>query len=167
MWHRIITSRTASVVLWQLKWQWWVLSAVRCMCCCGTWSPSRAETCWVNTFSVSSSPTTHLCRGSRVYSSCSLAPAPDGGSGQRQAPAALYPRERTPRTHCTGGWMGPRAGLDTEGRGKILCLCWGSNLDRPVLQSLARYYTDWATPAFYTFSILVSMSMDSSDIASI
>jgi len=32
-------------------------------------------------------------------------------SGQQHAPAALYPRER-PGTHCTGGWVGPRAGLD-------------------------------------------------------
>jgi hypothetical protein len=33
------------------------------------------------------------------------------------------PRERTPGTHCSGGWVGPRAGLDTEDRGKILCPC--------------------------------------------
>ena len=32
-------------------------------------------------------------------------------SGQQHAPAALYPRER-PGTHFTGGWVGPRAGLD-------------------------------------------------------
>jgi len=32
-------------------------------------------------------------------------------SGQQHAPAALYPRER-PHTHCTGGWVGPRTGLD-------------------------------------------------------
>jgi hypothetical protein len=31
--------------------------------------------------------------------------------GQRHAPAVLYPRERA-GTHCTGGWVGPRAGLD-------------------------------------------------------
>jgi hypothetical protein len=31
--------------------------------------------------------------------------------GQRHAPAAFYPRER-PGTHCTGGWVGPRAVLD-------------------------------------------------------
>jgi hypothetical protein len=43
-----------------------------------------------------------------------------GVSGQRQAPAALCPGERTPVTHCTGGWVGFRAGLDTETRGKIL-----------------------------------------------
>jgi hypothetical protein len=28
------------------------------------------------------------------------------------------PGERTHCTHCTGGWVGPRAGLDTEARGK-------------------------------------------------
>jgi len=33
-----------------------------------------------------------------------------GVSGQQHAPAALYPRER-PGTHCTGGWVGPTAGL--------------------------------------------------------
>jgi hypothetical protein len=32
----------------------------------------------------------------------------------------FIPGERTPSTHCTGGWVGPRAGLDTEARGKIL-----------------------------------------------
>jgi hypothetical protein len=42
------------------------------------------------------------------------------------------PRERTPGTHCTGGWVGPRAGLDTEARGKIFCPCRGSNPGRPV-----------------------------------
>jgi len=35
----------------------------------------------------------------------------DGVSGQQHAPAVLYPRER-PGTHCTGGWVGPRAILD-------------------------------------------------------
>ena len=35
----------------------------------------------------------------------------EGVSGQQQAPAALYPRER-PGAHFTGGWVGPRAGLD-------------------------------------------------------
>jgi hypothetical protein len=43
-----------------------------------------------------------------------------GVSSQRHTLAALYPRERTPGTHCTGGWVGPSAGLDTEARGKIL-----------------------------------------------
>ena len=34
-----------------------------------------------------------------------------GVSAMPHAPAALYPRKR-PGTHCTGGWVGPRAGLD-------------------------------------------------------
>jgi hypothetical protein len=28
--------------------------------------------------------------------------------------------ERTTGTHCTGGWVGPRPGLDAEATGKIL-----------------------------------------------
>jgi hypothetical protein len=60
-----------------------------------------------------------------------------GVSGQRHASAALYPRERTAGTHCTGGWV-----ADTEVTGKALCPCHGSNLDRPVAQPVARHYTD-------------------------
>jgi hypothetical protein len=58
-----------------------------------------------------------------------------GVSGQRHALTALCPGERTPGTHFTGDWVGPRAGLDTEVRGKILCLYRGSNTDHPVVQS--------------------------------
>jgi len=36
-----------------------------------------------------------------------------GVSGQQHAPAALYPLERA-GTNCTGGWVGPRAGLDGQ-----------------------------------------------------
>jgi hypothetical protein len=43
-----------------------------------------------------------------------------GVSGQRHVSPALYPRGKDPGTHCTGGWVGPRAGLDTETRWKIL-----------------------------------------------
>jgi hypothetical protein len=39
-------------------------------------------------------------------------------SGQRQAPAALYPRGKDPGTQWTGCWVGRRAGLDTEARVK-------------------------------------------------
>jgi len=35
----------------------------------------------------------------------------EGVSGQQHAPTALYLMER-PGTHFTGGWVGPRAGLD-------------------------------------------------------
>jgi hypothetical protein len=42
------------------------------------------------------------------------------------------PGERTPGTHCIWGWVGPRAGLDAEVRGKILCLRRGSNPGSPI-----------------------------------
>jgi hypothetical protein len=57
---------------------------------------------------------------------------------------AFGPGERTPPPgiHCTGGFVGPKADLDTEARGKSSLLCRGSNLDRPDVQSEARHYTD-------------------------
>ena len=48
-------------------------------------------------------------------STLSLTSALDGVGGQRHAPAAL-PRVKTPGTHCTGGWVRPRAGLDRCGK---------------------------------------------------
>ena len=46
-----------------------------------------------------------------MYSSTlSLTSALDRVGGQRHAPSAL-PQER-PSTHCIGGWVGLRAGLD-------------------------------------------------------
>jgi hypothetical protein len=71
--------------------------------------------------------------GERSYSSYSfLTSTIDRVSGQRHAPAALYPRLRTTGTHWTGGWVSLRDVLDTEARGKIICLCPGSNPFRPV-----------------------------------
>jgi hypothetical protein len=56
--------------------------------------------------------------GGETYSSTlSLTSALDGVGGQRHAPAAL-PRER-PVIHCTGGWEGPRAGLDGYGKSRL------------------------------------------------
>ena len=40
-----------------------------------------------------------------------------GWGVQRHAPAALYSGER-PGTRCTGGWVGPRAGLDRCGKSR-------------------------------------------------
>jgi hypothetical protein len=55
-----------------------------------------------------------------------------GVSGQRDAPAALYPQGKNPGTHWIGGWVGLRASLDTGDRRKILRPCRGSNPNRPV-----------------------------------
>ena len=58
-----------------------------------------------------------------------------GVRGQRHAPAAPYPRER-PGTHCTGGWVGLRAGLDWRGKSRPTGI---RSLDRPARrQSLYR-----------------------------
>jgi hypothetical protein len=35
-------------------------------------------------------------------------------SGQLPRPGRFTPRERVPRTQWRGGWMGPRAVLDTD-----------------------------------------------------
>ena len=40
-----------------------------------------------------------------------------GLGGQHHAPAALPPG-KTRITHCTGGWVGPRAGLDGCGKSR-------------------------------------------------
>jgi hypothetical protein len=71
-------------------------------------------------------------------------PALDEVSGQRHAPAAHYPREKTLGTHRRRRWVGLRAGLDTEATGNPFT----SAGDRtPVVQSVVKHYTDWATPA--------------------
>jgi hypothetical protein len=41
----------------------------------------------------------------------------DGGGWSASGPGHVYPGER-PGTHCTGGWVGPRAGLDGCGKSR-------------------------------------------------
>jgi hypothetical protein len=77
-----------------------------------------------------------------MYSSYSFTTsALDGGEWSALRPdRALLPWERTLDTHCTGGWVGPRVGLDIRVRGKILC----PYRDRPVVQSVVRQNNeDW------------------------
>jgi hypothetical protein len=65
-------------------------------------------------------------------------------SGQLHAPAALSPRERAPRTHWIGGWVGPRAVLDTVVKRKISSSRRESNPRTPIVQPVAQRYTDSA-----------------------
>jgi hypothetical protein len=55
--------------------------------------------------------------GGEEYSSYSFSTLVlDGGEWSALRPGrAFTPGERAPGTHCTGGWVGPRAGLDTRG----------------------------------------------------
>ena len=61
--------------------------------------------------------------------------------GQRRAPAALYPRERA-GTHCTGGWVGPRTGLDKCGKSRP-----APGFDPRTVHPVASRYTDCSIPA--------------------
>jgi hypothetical protein len=58
---------------------------------------------------------------------------------QCHAPAVLYPRKR-PGTHCTGGWVGSRAGLDMCGRSRL-----PPGFDPRTVQLVASRYTDYGT----------------------
>jgi hypothetical protein len=66
-------------------------------------------------------------------------------------------KERTPNTHCTGGRVGRRAGLDAEAKGNILCLLGDRT---PVVQSAVRHYTAWATQALSEFVLLAKYYFD-------
>jgi hypothetical protein len=59
--------------------------------------------------------------GERRYSSYSfMTSALDEGEwSASRTGGALLPGKGPPGTHWTGGWVGPKAGLDTEDRGKI------------------------------------------------
>jgi hypothetical protein len=71
-----------------------------------------------------------------------------GGAGGTGLTVSVTPRpsftsvERTPGTHCTGGWVCPRPSIESEVRDKISCPCRGPILNRKVVQCVARHYTD-------------------------
>jgi len=69
-----------------------------------------------------------------------------GVGGQRHAPAALPPGKR-PGTHCTGGWVGPRAGLDGCGKSRPPPPPHTPGFDLRTVQPLGSRYTDFAIPA--------------------
>jgi hypothetical protein len=66
-------------------------------------------------------------------------------SGQRHSPAAPCREESYPLDRRLGGPQEPVSAQRLEG--KSFFSCRGSNTDRPVVQSVVRHYTDWATPA--------------------
>jgi len=50
----------------------------------------------------------------------------------------LPPGERSSK-HCTGGWVGPRAGLDRCGKSRLQ-----PGFDPQIVQPVASHYNDWA-----------------------
>jgi hypothetical protein len=63
-------------------------------------------------------------------------------SGQRHAPAAFTPSERSPGTYWIGGWVGPRTILDVVVKRKIPSPRRESNPRIPIVQPVAQRYTD-------------------------
>jgi hypothetical protein len=60
-----------------------------------------------------------------------LASALDEGEWSASRPGPFTPGERT-GTHWTGGWVGPRVGLEAVEKINIFCACWESNPGRPA-----------------------------------
>ena len=84
-----------------------------------------------------------LCTGRTAHRECRgiALPFHDHGTrkwvrGQPHDPAALYSR-KTPGTHCTGGWVGPRAGLERCGKSRP-----PPGFDPRTVQTVANRYTD-------------------------
>jgi hypothetical protein len=66
-----------------------------------------------------------------------------GVSGQRQAPPELYPQEKGPRYPLYRRLGGPQSRSGHKRlEEKSFRLCWGSNLDRPVVQPVATHEDD-------------------------
>ena len=66
----------------------------------------------------------------------------DGGGWWTPRPRPIYPPVKT-RTHCIGGWVGPRAGLDGCGKSRPP----PPGFDPRTVQPVASRYTDWAIAA--------------------
>jgi hypothetical protein len=68
-------------------------------------------------------------------------------------PGRFTPRERAPATHWLGGWVGPRAGLNTVVRRKIPSRRRDTNPDHLIVQPVGSRYTDWFIPALISLYV--------------
>ena len=75
-------------------------------------------------------------KGSRINSTLSLILVLMGVGVQRHTPDALPPQER-PGTHCIGGWVGPRTGLDGGGKSRP-----PPGFEPRIVQDVTSRYTD-------------------------
>jgi hypothetical protein len=86
--------------------------------------------------------------GEWTYSSMhSLTSALDGGEWSVSRPGRFTHRKRAPGTHWIGGWLGPRASLETVMKRKIPSSRRESNRRTPIVQLVDQPYTDWAITA--------------------
>ena len=72
------------------------------------------------------------------------------GVGVQRHPPAALPAEKRPGTRCTGGWVGPRAGLDGCGKFRP----HRNSIPEPP-HPVASRYTDYAIPA-HSFMAVVA-----------
>jgi hypothetical protein len=87
-----------------------------------------------------------------------------GVSGQRHNPAVLYPQGKDPPPVTIVQEAGVPEPVWTQRlEEKSSCLCRGSNLDHPVVQSAARHYTDWATSPPTSWLCLAQIILSSSE----
>jgi hypothetical protein len=70
-------------------------------------------------------------------SQLTLTSALDGGEWSASRPGRFISSERAPSTHWVGGWVGPKAGLDTVSKRKIPNPRQESNPDHPIVQPIA------------------------------
>jgi hypothetical protein len=80
----------------------------------------------------------------RYSSTHSLTTALDGGEWSASRPGRFTPRDIAPGTHWKGGWIGPRAVPVAVVKRKISSPRRESNHRTPIVQPVARRYTDWA-----------------------
>ena len=82
--------------------------------CNGDWlTHVKVKVTLVQALRICTDPTAH--RGSRGIALPFHDHGTKRGEGSPSRPRPSLPRER-PSTHCTGGWVGPRAGLDRRGK---------------------------------------------------
>jgi hypothetical protein len=72
----------------------------------------------------------------------SLTSALDGGEWSASRPGRFTPKERAPGIHWIGGWVGPRAVLDTVVKREIPSPRRESNPRTPIVQPVVQRYTD-------------------------
>jgi hypothetical protein len=87
------------------------------------------------------------------YSSAILHLGTRLGSVVSFTPLPFYPGETIPGTHCIGGCVGSRTGLDITETRKISCFCRDTNPDHPAHSPVAT--SNCAVPADTQLSILL------------
>jgi hypothetical protein len=79
-------------------------------------------------------------RGSRGIAVPFLYHGTRRGWGVSVTPRPLFTPGESPGTHCTGGWVGPRAGLDRCGKSRL-----PPGFDPQTVQPIASRYTNYDT----------------------